>query len=108
MRTETRVWWGIAILALATFAFAQKPEEKKTIEPQMTAAERVSFQKLNSRFQDLQQQIDKLQKQQQEIGAEYQDFSKAIAEEHPGYTLTPQGQIVATPKPDAPAATTKK
>ena len=76
-----------------------KPEPPATPAPPLTAAESEALTSLQGDYNDLEKQRQEIVTKQQAVGAKYQKFAEAIAKEHPGFMLGPNGNLVEQPKP---------
>ena len=90
------------LLGTALLVAQQKPTQPVPGQPQLSEVEKLKLENLNLKFAALQRTIQDAQKEQQELGSEYQALAATIRKEYPGFMLGGDGNLVAEPKP-APA-----
>ena len=105
MKTVLRIS-VLTLLFVSVGAFAQtKPgipppaqPAKPAPAPILTTAESEALASLQADFGDLEKQRQEIVTKQQAVGAKYQKFAEAVAQEHPGFMLGPNGTLVEQPK----------
>lgn len=111
MKSTIRIT-ALTVLMTASLALAQKaavappPPPEKPAEatkaapvPILTAAESEALASLQGDYNDLEKQRQEIVTKLQAVGAKYQKFAEAVAKEHPGFMLGPNGNLVEQPKP---------
>lgn len=88
------------LLGAALLVAQQKPTQPATgNQPQLSEVEKLKLENMNLKYAALQRTIQDAQKEQQELGSEYQALVALIRKEHPGLMLGGNGNLVAEPKP---------
>ena len=72
-----------------TVAAQQAPPQPA---PQLTELQKVKLENIQLKFQGLQAQVQDLQKQ-------YTAIAQEVSQQHPGYMLDSQGNLIPAPKP---------